>query len=249
MDTNNLSYFIDCSRIKSARRKVRLKKEDKEKQLIGLDKKHNELRRQKSDLPLIPLDIPYQKGWKRFFDLRNDVARSDNADFFIELLSKINTIQYSNKKSFTKRKKKKRKKIEVATIQELESYCEWQWKDSKKCKLTEKERTFFTATNRWSNANKRFYTVFVFSEPWRYVLKIKPHYITHYKMKDNVLEQQIAELENHIEHHHLQHKIDKLTRGRKNNYRCWNRNELKYLDPNKNKALHTILYECEQEIN
>lgn len=249
MDTNDLSYFIECSRIKSARRKTRLQKKDKEKQLIQLDKKQRDLRNQKWNLPLLPLDIPYQKGWKRFFVLRDDVARSKNADLFNELLSKINTIQYSNNKSFTKRKQKKRKKVEIETMQELEFYYEWQWKDSKICKLTEKERTFFIAINRWSKTTKRFYTLFVITEPWRFVLKIKPHFITHYKMHDNVLEQQIAELENHIENHHLQHKMAKLTKGRKNHHRCWNQNKLKYLHPFKQKALHTILYECEQEEN
>ena len=249
MDTSDLSYFIECSRIKSARRKTRLQKEDKEKYIIGLEKKQKILYQQEKDLPWLPLDIPYQKGWKRFFVLRDDVARSRDADFFTELLLKINTTQHANNKSFTKRKKKKRKKIVVDIIQELKSYEDWKWKNIRFCKLNEKERILFKPIKRWCNRRKYFYTEYVFSEPWRFVLKIKPHFITHFKMHDNVLEQQIAELENHIENHHLQHKMAKLTKGRKNHHRCWNQNKLKYLHPFKQKALHTILYECEQEKN
>jgi len=247
MDTNDLSYLIERSRIKSARRKTRLQKEDKEKHIIGLEKKQKILYQQEKDLPWLPLDIPYQKGWKRFFVLRDDVARSRDADFFTELLLKINTTQHANNKSFTKRKKKKRKKIEVAIQQTLKSYDESDWNSPKYCKLNEKEKALFKLTKRWCNQRKCFYNEYIFTEPWRFVLKIKPHFITHYKMHDNVLEQQIAELENHIENHHLQHKMAKLTKGRKNHHRCWNQNKLKYLHPFKHKALHTILYECEQE--
>jgi hypothetical protein len=75
---------------------------------------------------------------------------------------------------------------------------------SKYCKLNDKEKALFKLTKRWCNYRKCFYTEYVFSEPWRYVLKIKPHFISHYKMHDNVLEQQMAELDNHIEKHHLQ---------------------------------------------
>jgi hypothetical protein len=131
MDTNDLSYLIERSRIKSARRKTRLQKNDKEKQLIGLDKKQTILYQQEKDLPWLPLDIPYQKGWKRFFVLRDDVARSRDADFFTELLLKINTTQHANNKSFTKRKKKKRKKIEVEIQQSLKSFDERDWDNLK----------------------------------------------------------------------------------------------------------------------
>jgi len=250
MDTNDLSYYIECSRIKSARRKVRLQKLDKEKQLIGLDKEIRTLSKLEDELPLIPLEIPYQKGWKRFFVLREDVAVSKYATFFNELLIKINTTQHCNNKAFTKRKRKRkrRKKVIVEIVQNLRSFLDWEW-NSSKCKLTEKEKEFFKPLKRWCNTRKCFYTEYVFTEPWRFVLKIKQHFITHYKMHDNVLKQQMAEIDNHIENHYLRHQIYKLTNGRKDHYRCWNRNKLKYLHPFKNKALHTILYECEQEKN
>jgi len=247
MDTNSLSYFIDCSRIKSARRKKRLQKEDKEKQLIQINKKEKKLREQRWNLPLLPLDVPYQKGWKRFFILRDDVARSKDANFFTELLSKINTEQFANNKSFTKHKKKKRKKIEIDIQQQLKSFSESEWIDNKYCKLNDKERELFKLVKRWCNNRKKFYNEFLFTESWRYVLKIKPHFITHYKMHDNVLEQQINELENKITNHNLRHKISRLTYGKRQNWKRYLDNFFQAKYRFRNKALHTILYECNQE--
>jgi len=248
MDTNDLLYWTACSRIKSARRKVRLQKWYKEKQLIQLGKQRYELRKQKHALPLVPLKEPYQKGWKRFFGLREDVARCNKADFYWKLLEKINTVEYSNNKSFTVKMRKKRKRIDVVKQQYLKAFSTSEWKSSK-LELSDKEKDQFVLKDVWCEFDKKYYARYVFIEPWRYVLRIKPHFITHTKMIDEVLEQQIQELKNYIENNFLDHKIDKLTRGRKDHYRCWNKNKLKYLHPFKNKALHTILYECEQEKN
>jgi len=62
-------------RIKSARRKKRLVKLDFDKRLIRLSKTREELQEQKRNLPIVPLEHPYQRGWKRFFVLRDDMKR------------------------------------------------------------------------------------------------------------------------------------------------------------------------------
>jgi len=36
---------------------------------------------------------PYQRGWNRFFVLREDMKQDSKAKFFIQLLEKINTKQ------------------------------------------------------------------------------------------------------------------------------------------------------------
>ena len=66
---------------KSARRKKRLVKKDVDKQLIRLDKLRHSLTDQIRNLPPIILEKPYQRGWKRLFVLRDDIKRSDKADF------------------------------------------------------------------------------------------------------------------------------------------------------------------------
>lgn len=57
---------------KSARRKKRLVKTDRDKQLIQMDKQLDKLREQKQLLPKVPLEHPYQRGWKRFFVIDNN---------------------------------------------------------------------------------------------------------------------------------------------------------------------------------
>ena len=68
--TEILSY-----RLRTARQKKRMQYEDFDKQLIQLHEEESALRSQKRNLGWEPLIPPVQKGWKRFFVLRDDVAR------------------------------------------------------------------------------------------------------------------------------------------------------------------------------
>ena len=108
MENYTVDEYALCTRSKSKRRKKRLVKEDFEKQLIQLRKLEVELWKKRRNLPLVPLEIPYQKGWQRNFKLRDDIARSSEASFYKELLGKINTWQFSPEKSFKRKKKRKR---------------------------------------------------------------------------------------------------------------------------------------------
>lgn len=102
MDTHEWS----C-RIKSARRKKRLVKTDRDKQLLKLDKRSKQIDEQMRLLPLVPLDKPYQRGWKRTFVLTNETKQSAKAEFYEVLLSKINTVEYHHDKSFKRKKRRK----------------------------------------------------------------------------------------------------------------------------------------------
>src|SRR5882762_7889462 len=93
--------------VKSERRKKRLAKTDRDKQLIQLFKRRRELCEQSKLLPLVPLEHPYQRGWKRFFVVRDDVKRSEQAEFYQTLLEKINTTEYHYDKSFKRKKRRK----------------------------------------------------------------------------------------------------------------------------------------------
>lgn len=73
---------------------------------------HDKLWQERQRLPFVPITIPYQKGWVRDFKLRDDIARSNSAAFFTELLNKINTKAFCNEKNFLQKKKKKRKRAQ-----------------------------------------------------------------------------------------------------------------------------------------
>ncbi len=95
-------------RIKSVRQKRRLVKTDRDKQLIQLDKRRAELRQQKRLLPLVPLEHPCQRGWKRFFVLREDLKHSPGKAFYETLLAKVKTVEYHHDKEFKRKKRRKR---------------------------------------------------------------------------------------------------------------------------------------------
>ncbi|WP_281632179.1 hypothetical protein [Flavobacterium luteolum] len=81
MENYTVDEYALCARFKNKRRKKRLVKEDFEKHLIQLRKLEIELWNKRKDLPLMPLEIPYQKGWQRNFKLRDDISRSSEAPF------------------------------------------------------------------------------------------------------------------------------------------------------------------------
>jgi hypothetical protein len=212
MDTIDWSFQAGYCKIKTARQQKRLQKEDYNKRLIQLDRLRDKLCIERRNLPLVPLETPYQKGWKRSFVLREDVARSRNAMFYQELLEKINTVVYHHDKRFKYSKKKRRKKIQVDIPQTLREFCEPGWK-ANRIRLTDAEKALFYPKEVRDKNNRPGGIRYVFAEPWRYVLQVRPHMITHVKMIDEMLEQEIQRLDNYIETHNLRHKINKLMDG------------------------------------
>lgn len=244
MDTQVWPYELASRKLRSKRQKQRLMKKDRDKRLIRLYKDQDALYRMRSALPLVPLEEPYRKGWKRFFVVRDDVRRSRYGPFFEALLPKINVELYQKDKDFTKRKNRRSKK-RIPIEQHLRTFCEWEWNASS-CKLTDVEKQLFSRVEYYDKWRRRIVVKYVFNEPWRYVLVVRPHIITHRKMKDEVLEQQIAELSNHIRSNDLGPKMYKLTKGRSYRYR---HKDEDYIDPNpfKNIQLHKILGAIEEQ--
>lgn len=210
-----MNEFEPMSRLKTTRQKKRLVKEDFKKKLFKLDKERDKHWDQKIHIPWIDLDEPYQKGYERFFILREDVDRSNLADFFEGLLKKINTTQYSDNRKFLKRKRKDRKKIWVEEKQSLKEICMCDWV-SNKLKLTEQEKRYFIRVEKYSAAYKCKVVRYIFIEPWRYVLKTIPHIITHYKPIDTELESKIKQIDNYFDRNFLNNKLYKMKAGNLN---------------------------------
>lgn len=230
-----------CSRFKSERKKKRLVKEDFEKKLRQTFNQRKQLFNAVRDLPLVALDEPYQNGWFRFFVLRPDVLIGPNAGFFINLLEKINTYQYSNEKSFTKRKRKFGKKITVPTEQFLKPISISDW-NCKKLGLTENEKSYFILTKKWSNTFGRYTIYYRFNEPWRFVLRVKPYVVTHKKAVNSDLESELRVLENYITNYNLGYKINRLVKGYAHCPGYFQTENPRELNPIKNKSRH-LLYQ------
>ncbi|QSW89500.1 hypothetical protein J0383_01490 [Flavobacterium endoglycinae] len=247
MENYTVDEYALCTRFKSKRKKKRLVKEDFDKQLIQLRKLEKELWNKRRDLPLVPLEVPYQKGWQRNFKLRDDVAKSSEAPFYIELLEKINTWQFSSEKAFKRKKKRKRKYVYVEKFQTVKEFSEWEWKSSK-LELTEKEKAHFYRRERWCSNWKQYRIHYVFNEPWRYVLRVSPYMITHTKMVDSDLESQIQLIENYIVNHHLREKINRLVNGYSNTWKFYRKENPKEKNPIKNKSLHALYQQYADEM-
>ena len=184
------------SRLRNLRSRKRIVREDHEKYLRECIKRQKALFKQRRELPLVPLEKPYQKGYVRFFVLREDVRQGKQADFFATLLAKINTYQYADNRKFQKKKKRRGKRIYLPRKQELLSFRQWEWVDAiEKGKLVAEECKYFMKVERYNSVCKRFEIYYEFAEPWRFELRVKPNMITHYRPLDIAIERELAELD------------------------------------------------------
>ncbi len=244
MHTNNKGSFdVRSCRLRQAREKKRLQKKDFDKQLIRLEKRRIILWKKKQSLPWVPLKEPYQKGWKRFFVLREDVKRCSNASFYETLLGKINTTHYSTNKAFKAKRKRKARNVYVVEKQDLKEFSVAEF-NSPKTGLTEKECRLFYLKTTWNPYTKLWVQRMAFKEPWRYVLKIRPHIITEVRLVDNTLEQEYQQLENRVERSHWKRKIYKLTKGRNQYGRFCSVKMIKPREQFNNNALRVLLDQC-----
>lgn len=188
------------SRLRNLRSRKRIAREDHEKFLRECIKRQNVLYKQRRELPLVPLEKPYQKGYVRFFVLREDVRQGKQADFFETLLEKINTYQYADTRKFQKKKKRRGKRVYIARKQELYSFSQWEWERAlERGKFTQKERAYFAKIECFNRQKDRFEIHYEFTEAWRFELRVKPNMITHYRPVDIAIERELAELDKIID--------------------------------------------------
>ena len=202
--TEILSY-----RLRTGRQKTRLRYEDFDKQLLGLDFRLDTLHEKRRNLGWEPLIPPIQRGWKRFFVLREDVAAGKQCVFFEQLLQKINTTDYSWKKDFTIKKRKRGRKIFVVREQRLLAPCEWQFK---KLGFSSQEQQFFYEqwqTDKYGCLSKRY----IFSEPWRFILTVKPNMIDKKRVTDPELESEIEQIWQYLGRSCYDRRLEKIRDG------------------------------------
>lgn len=193
MENDNLLYF----RLRSVRSRKRAIRKDVEKQIRTKYKRSRELWKIRRNLPLIPLDKPYQRGFVRFFVVREDVKQSKDGDFFEGILKKINTYMYSDNRKFLKKKRKFGRKIYVEREQKLRYITSYSW-NYPKWELTDRERQYFEKKEDYCPVRKIFGIYYQFTEPWRFALRVKPNMITHYKPLDLELEKEYAALDSYL---------------------------------------------------
>lgn len=219
-------------RIMDARRKKRRIKTGRAKEMIALGRQETYWGRRCRNTEYIPLKEPVQRGWRRSFYLSEETARGKHAAFFEGILAVVNKIEYSNDKRFTKKKRKAGRKIRVPQPQFLKEISDWYWR---KAPLSEAQRQLFVEVCRRSRKGERSVS-YAFSEPWRFVLRVRPNMLTHTKQIDTVAEQRNQEIKNRIERNMLRPAMNKA-RSKDTNYRWkdepnsrWKRTVHQYLD-------------------
>lgn len=210
MATAEWESYVLSGRFKTKRQRKRLLKEDSDKQLMALYAERWEVRKKQHNLGYAELIPPVQKGWKRFFVLRPDVERCKDAAFFRNLLEKINTVTYSHRKDFKYKRRRGGKRVDVDRIQLLREFYAYEWR---KLKLTEREMSYFRITWEFAGNSTSIHMKYVFAEPWRYMLRVRPNMITHVKIIDPQLMSREKELDNYFKKHHLYPRAHKLKRG------------------------------------
>jgi hypothetical protein len=214
MEKDHLLY----SRIRSLKSRKRIIKKDVEKQIRKKYKRRNELWKIKRDIPWIPLEEPYQRGFVRFFAITEDVKQTKDAEFFEGILKKINTFMYSEVRHFLKKKKKFGRRIYVEKDQKLKSLSSYEW-NNPTIQLTQREIQYFLKRKEYCPFRKMYYDYYDFIEPWRFILRIKPNMITHYKPVNSELEKEYAEVEYYIKQYKVQGIIQKKFYGKSNSWK------------------------------
>ncbi|XZF13485.1 hypothetical protein ACTHGU_17030 [Chitinophagaceae bacterium MMS25-I14] len=222
-------------RHKTARRRKRLRKKNDDRKILALDRERRTLYTQRRNLGWMELDPPVARGWKRYFVLREDVARSRHAPFFEKILEKINTVQYCSRKDFMEKEpdNKKRRAVMVQGLLELSE------SSFRKKNFSDKEKSFFEMRTRRKQNRKFIEQYYVFKETWRFAFRIRRHYITKVKVLDEAVNARICGIDKYLECRHLTPRLHKLRYG---NYRWSYYNDNKRIpNPLKNQPLHEIL--------
>jgi hypothetical protein len=215
--------------------------EDFDKTLIHLYKELQAIRKLDRELGYEELNPPVQRGWKRIFVLRDELARSKDARFYQGILDKINTTKYSWRKDFKKKKRHRGRKIYVVRGQELQTL-EIYWFEKKK--FTEKEKAYFELlTVTIPNSNKIEY-IYRFTAPGMFTLRVFHNMITKTKIRDFNLERRSDEIRLFLERNNFWPRLQKLIHGHYQ-YRCrWKSEDLeKYKNPLHNRSFADILDE------
>jgi len=156
-------------------------REAKDKELIRCEMELRELWKIQRHAPKHKLDEPRFAGYKKFFVLRDDVARRKDAQTFHEILNLVNDCIISKNEHFVTRERipGTNKYIERIRTPELRGITTQRWE---KLNLPKHIKKWFRLSGRWI---KHPYGNFVYEQkrwhfdlPWMFVHKTEPHYIT-----------------------------------------------------------------------
>lgn len=154
------------------------------------------------NLPLMKLEEPYQRGWRRLFFLTEPSLMRPDKEALELILPHINNEVVSIRPDFRRKNGKSRKMVEMKQGLRCISLLEWNRK-----KLPEEWKKYFRFNNKshWMSCWH-----YEFTRPWIYELRIIPNWMTHVKMIDPNIRSRIDEIENYMTTHQLRNRYSWL---------------------------------------
>ena len=183
-----------------------------DKKLRRMNKELIRVRKQIMNLGYEDLIPPVQRGYKRLFVLTEDTKHHKQAGLYQEILDKINIIWYSSDKIFkTKKRKIKKWRYQNRKEQKLREFDSLNFHYTQK--LTDEEKQFFSPVAYYDYQFKEYRINYVFTEPWRFILRIQPNMITKVQIKDLELEQYRDELDDFLGRTENRRRLTKIRGG------------------------------------
>ena len=194
-------------------------RDEREKELRRLSKEYQESwQRCRDEGEWVDVE-PYQRGWIRSFELRDDAKNRDDVRSLRRVLDLTNETRFCRNTEFLERDWKTGKMVPMK--QELKSLTEDQF-----LKLDEQMQSYFTRQewydiNRYTNT--RNWIVRYFVRPnykYYFVFKIEPNMVTQEWIPSNEAETRRAEVSHYIERNGLWDKINHI-HGNSSHYHDW----------------------------
>lgn len=242
--------LIEINNLPSERWKVRRVHTAYDKELCRLYMEYRRVLDVIRNLGYEELNPPIQRGYKRLFVLTEDTKRNGKAGLYEGILDKLNSVWYSPVKTFQRVKKRKIAKWIFWKRREQRLRQPEDSEFKKTGQFTEEEKQLFTPVEYYSYGLRRWCVRYVFNEPWRFVLRVKPNIISQVRRKDLELEQYRDELSDRIDRNRGR-MVKTLWGGNTNS---WHTMEKKYItrekykyNPIENKPLYEIMEEYKEE--
>lgn len=178
-------------------------KEKKDKSILSYVRELDKLRRVTWNAPLIPLAKPYQNGWTKYFVLRDDYTRRNDAKAHVDILKVIGTECFCRKDNFLDRMGKP-----YGPGLRIIGKNEWDG-----LKWPEHYKKYFSYGIHYQrdaygwNGKIEGYK---FRRDFCFIEAIKPHFITHTRTIYPDVESRIAYINNKFDHEQLWKRYHKL---------------------------------------
>lgn len=201
--TTNQMKSIEKNRHQHRREFIELR----DKKLIRLSRRLRELNLIERKAPLIQLDKPIQKGFRKDFVLREDITRRRDSHEITRILSAINQTVYCQKEDFKVKKWHSKQMEDIPHKLRHIPANQWdrlQWPPHYKKWFTFREGVI---ENKWGTLIIKGYW---FNYPYMFVEKVSPHIVTHIKQHFPDIEREEAEIKRFFELHNGWARLDHL---------------------------------------